>query len=54
MVFNSWGALLLLIISNVPALIYRINIEEELLSRHFGDAYSEYVKQTKKLIPGIW
>lgn len=54
MVFNSWGSLLLMILITVPAMIYRINIEEELLSRHFGDAYSEYVKETKKLIPGIW
>ncbi len=54
MVFNSWGALLLMILITVPAVIYRINIEEELLSRHFGNDFREYVNKTKKLIPGIW
>ncbi len=54
MVFNSWGALLLIIATTVPALVYRINVEEELLSKHFGNAYSNYILKTKKLIPGIW
>jgi len=54
MVFNSWGSLLLMMLITVPAMIYRINIEEELLTRHFGNAYREYVSKTKKLIPGIW
>jgi protein-S-isoprenylcysteine O-methyltransferase Ste14 len=54
MVFNSWGALLLMVITTVPALAYRINVEEELLTKHFGDSYREYVKKTKKVIPGIW
>jgi len=54
MVFNSWGALLLILFTTVPSLIYRINVEEELLAKHFGQAYSKYVKKTKKLFPGIW
>ena len=54
MVFNSWGSLLLMTLITLPAMIYRINIEEELLSRHFGNDYREYVNKTKKLIPGIW
>jgi len=54
MVFNSWGALLLMILTTVPALAYRIKVEEELLTKHFGDAYRDYAKKTKKMIPGIW
>lgn len=54
MVFNSWGSLLLMLFATVPALNNRINIEEELLSRHFGDDYREYAKKTRKIIPGIW
>lgn len=53
-VFNSWGALLIILFTTVPALIYRIKIEEEFLIRHFGDEYREYMKNTKKMIPGIW
>ncbi|PKM75890.1 MAG: hypothetical protein CVU90_15350 [Firmicutes bacterium HGW-Firmicutes-15] len=54
LVFNSWGALLLMILITLPALVYRINIEEELLTSHFGEAYKTYSQKTKKLIPGIW
>jgi protein-S-isoprenylcysteine O-methyltransferase Ste14 len=54
MVFNSWGSLLLMIITTIPALIHRIKTEEELMSKHFGPAYGEYVERSKKLIPGIW
>lgn len=54
MVFNSWGSLLLMTVITLPAVIYRINLEEEFLSRHFGEAYREYINETKKLIPGIW
>lgn len=53
-VFNSWGALLIIAIATVPALIYRIKIEEEFLLRHFGEEYREYMQHTKKMIPGIW
>lgn len=54
LVFNSWGALVLMIITTVPALAYRINVEEELLTKHFGDAYRKYSERTYKVIPGIW
>ena len=54
MVFNSWGALLLMILITIPALVYRINIEEELLISHFGEEYITYSQKTKKMIPGIW
>ncbi len=54
MVFNSWGALLLMVGTTVPALIYRIKVEEELMIRHFGDSYRDYMQRTKKLIPGLW
>lgn len=54
MVFNSWGALLLIIFTTLPALIYRIKVEEEQLSSHFGEVYHSYQQRTKKLIPGLW
>jgi protein-S-isoprenylcysteine O-methyltransferase Ste14 len=54
LVFNSWGALLVMMVTTVPALVYRINVEEELLTRHFGEAYKTYITKTKKMIPGIW
>jgi protein-S-isoprenylcysteine O-methyltransferase Ste14 len=32
----------------------RINLEEEALSGHFGDAYKAYQKKTHRLLPFIW
>jgi len=54
LVFNSWGAMLIILLTTVPALIYRMNIEEEFLIRHFGDEYEAYMQKTKKIIPWIW
>jgi len=54
LVFNSWGALVLMLATYIPILIWRTKLEEEQMLRHFGTAYSEYMQRTKKLIPGIW
>lgn len=54
LIFNSWGALLIILGLTVPALVYRIKVEEELLTKHFGNEYLEYTKRTKKMFPGIW
>lgn len=36
------------------ALIYRMRLEEKMLSKHFGEAYRQYICKTKRLIPWIW
>ncbi len=33
---------------------FGIHFEEKKLRRQFGQAYLEYEKQVKRLIPGIW
>lgn len=54
LVFNSWGALLITLFTTIPALIYRINIEEKFMLKHFPEEYAAYMQKTKKLIPWIW
>ncbi|MGI6434942.1 MAG: methyltransferase family protein [Syntrophomonadaceae bacterium] len=54
MILSSWGALLITLLATLPALIYRINLEEAFMVKHFGDQYREYMKKTRKLIPGLW
>ncbi|NLW91495.1 MAG: isoprenylcysteine carboxylmethyltransferase family protein [Syntrophomonadaceae bacterium] len=54
LIFSSWGGLLLSLALSIPAIIYRINIEEDFMLRHFGSEYQEYMARTKKLLPGIW
>lgn len=36
------------------AILYRIQVEERVLFRHFGPVYQEYASRTKRLLPGIW
>ncbi len=53
MVFNSfYGSVIMLFL--IPLILYRIKIEENLLTEKFGDEYRDYVKKTKKLIPYIY
>jgi len=38
----------------VPVLLWRIRGEEAMLLAEFGDAYREYTRRTKRLIPGVY
>lgn len=38
----------------LPGLVYRMKVEETLLTLQFGDGYKQYTLKTKRLIPGIW
>jgi protein-S-isoprenylcysteine O-methyltransferase Ste14 len=38
----------------LPGLAYRMHIEERLLAEQFGEEYIDYVRRSKRLIPGIW
>jgi protein-S-isoprenylcysteine O-methyltransferase Ste14 len=38
----------------LPAVIYRLSIEDQLLSEHFGYHFKEYASKTARLIPGLW
>lgn len=37
----------------LPALLYRIHVEEQMLIAHFGEEYTEYKKKVKALIPWL-
>ncbi len=51
--FSSlWGAVLMSI--SAVCFLIRIRVEEEMLIEEFGDAYHEYRKHTKKIIPFIY
>lgn len=51
--YSSLAGLLTIIILLLPSLVYRMNVEEKLLTEHFGAAYCQYMRTTKRLIPGI-
>jgi hypothetical protein len=47
------GVGVLLTLSLIPALIARIDAEENLLRAQFGDEYNAYYSHTWRLIPGL-
>ena len=50
---STWlGALLGLILIGV-AVLYRINIEERVLTENFGNEYRAYIKRTWRIFPGF-
>jgi protein-S-isoprenylcysteine O-methyltransferase Ste14 len=52
--FSSKFGLGFIILLFIPALIYRINKEEELMLAKFGKDYIYYMNSTKRLIPFVY
>ena len=51
---RNWICLAVCVIPTTLAVLWRIHVEEAALRSHFGDAYAEYSRTTKRLIPGIY
>jgi len=51
--WQSWGAVLLLVVISGLALYYRMYAEERVLISELGDEYIKYSKRTKRLIPYV-
>jgi protein-S-isoprenylcysteine O-methyltransferase Ste14 len=51
---NNWISLIIITILVVSVMLYRIKIEEKLLTDHFGSDYLEYSKKTYRLVPWIY
>jgi protein-S-isoprenylcysteine O-methyltransferase len=43
-----------LVVLPLAGILYRIHVEETALLSHFGAAYQEYARRTKRLLPGIY
>ena len=52
--YENWGALIVVLVPILVALLYRIRVEEEALDAAFGPAYAEYRRTTKALLPGLY
>jgi protein-S-isoprenylcysteine O-methyltransferase Ste14 len=51
------GSVLSLIMLTVPlmvVLVYRMQVEEDVLAAGLGQAYRDYMARTKRLIPGVY
>ena len=53
-VFNNWITFAVIFIPILISFLYRISVEEKVLIDAFGNQYREYVKCSKRLIPGIY
>jgi protein-S-isoprenylcysteine O-methyltransferase Ste14 len=51
--FRNWISLAVVVIATFAALSYRVRVEEAALIEHFGDRYREYMKRTKRFVPGV-
>jgi len=52
--YSSLGGLISFLALLVPSLVYRMSLEEKLLTGHFGEAYGQYARRVRRLIPGVW
>jgi protein-S-isoprenylcysteine O-methyltransferase Ste14 len=52
--YSSLTGFIVIPILLLPAVLYRLSVEDKLLSEHFGDPFKEYASKTARLIPGIW
>ena len=52
--WNNWLSLIILFVLITISFIYRIRIEEKLLTEQFGNGYLEYQKKTYRLFPWIY
>jgi protein-S-isoprenylcysteine O-methyltransferase len=51
---GSWGGTIVAVAGGIPAVVYRIWIEEKSLSEWFGEQYEEYKESSWRLIPYLW
>ena len=52
--FANWLSAALIFLPLLCATVYRIRVEEDALTRHFGEEYIDYCRATRRLIPGVY
>jgi protein-S-isoprenylcysteine O-methyltransferase len=50
----NWVAIALVLVPIFIALVRRMNVEEEALSKALGEKYVSYMRRTKRLVPGVY
>lgn len=51
---RNWAAMLVVLVPIFIAFLRRMNVEEEALRGALGEKYAEYMRRTKRLIPGLY
>jgi protein-S-isoprenylcysteine O-methyltransferase Ste14 len=51
--FGNWPAIVIVVFGIIPTFAWRAGMEEQVLSRTFGERYAVYRQQTKMIIPHV-
>lgn len=51
---RNWGAILVVLVPIFAAFVRRMKVEEEALRGALGQRYADYMKRTKRLVPGVY
>lgn len=51
---NNWASLAIVFLPTLFTFIYRMNIEEDVLTEQFGVKYQDYMSTTKRILPFIY
>jgi protein-S-isoprenylcysteine O-methyltransferase Ste14 len=51
---HNWASLAIVFIPPTLAILYRIHVEEAALLGAFGSGYGDYMRTTKRLLPGVY
>jgi protein-S-isoprenylcysteine O-methyltransferase Ste14 len=51
---GTWLSLAACLVVPLPAILWRIRVEEDELNRVLGDDYREYAATTARLVPRVW
>jgi protein-S-isoprenylcysteine O-methyltransferase Ste14 len=51
---HNWISLAILLVLPTAGVLMRIRVEEAALVKAFGEEYTEYMRTTKRLIPGVY
>ncbi len=51
---GSWGGLIIAVVGGIPAVMYRITVEETSLHNWFGEQFDEYAQDSWRLLPHVW
>jgi protein-S-isoprenylcysteine O-methyltransferase len=54
MTLRNWVAMAVVLVPIIVAFIRRMNVEEAALRGALGERYAEYMRRTKRLIPGLY
>jgi protein-S-isoprenylcysteine O-methyltransferase Ste14 len=50
---GNWAGLIMLLVCVVAGHLYRVRIEERALAQTIGQPYVDYIRRTKRFIPGV-